>query len=211
MNYQRIYDQLMDRARTRKLEGYSEKHHLLPRCIGGNDEPENLRRLTAREHFVAHELLVKLYPDNYDLKYAVGKMSHNRRYNSRKIDWVRRLHSEAISHNMKGKPSTFKGKKHTEEAKAEQSRKAYLRPPPSSETRKKLSIASSKQKETGGPNLGRTFTDETKKRQSASRNEFIAKVGVSESTCKKLSKIRTEYWAAERVHRLIAKSYLIDF
>ncbi len=40
--------------------GYSEIHHILPTCLGGTNSPENLVRLTAREHFVCHLLLVKM-------------------------------------------------------------------------------------------------------------------------------------------------------
>ena len=36
---------------------YVEKHHIIPRCIGGSDHKENLVSLTAREHFVCHLLL----------------------------------------------------------------------------------------------------------------------------------------------------------
>ena len=37
MNYQKIYNQIIERAKTRQLEGYKEKHHILPRCMGGLD------------------------------------------------------------------------------------------------------------------------------------------------------------------------------
>ena len=67
--YTRIYFQIIDRAKSRnitgrrsakKLLGYSEKHHIVPRCIGGSDHKDNLIYLTAREHFVCHWLLVKM-------------------------------------------------------------------------------------------------------------------------------------------------------
>ena len=35
MNYQRIHDAIIDRARNRTLQGYREKHHVIPRCMGG--------------------------------------------------------------------------------------------------------------------------------------------------------------------------------
>ena len=62
MNYQKIYDQIIDRARERELNGYRERHHILPRCMGGDDSPENLVELTAREHFLCHWLLTKIHP-----------------------------------------------------------------------------------------------------------------------------------------------------
>lgn len=60
--YQRWYDQLMDRARGRKIPvNYTEVHHIVPRSLGGTDHEVNLVRLTYREHFIAHWLLTKLH------------------------------------------------------------------------------------------------------------------------------------------------------
>ena len=39
MNYQKIYNNLINREITRV--GYVEKHHVLPRCLGGLDNKEN--------------------------------------------------------------------------------------------------------------------------------------------------------------------------
>jgi hypothetical protein len=74
MNYERIYTQLIDRAKTRKLEGYKERHHIIPRCIGGTDDKTNLVDLTAREHFIAHKLLCKIYPNDKGIHLAVWAM-----------------------------------------------------------------------------------------------------------------------------------------
>ena len=74
MNYRRIYELLIDRARDRKLDSYTESHHILPRCLGGDDSKTNLVDLTAREHFIAHLLLVKMYNNNLKLVKAVAMM-----------------------------------------------------------------------------------------------------------------------------------------
>jgi hypothetical protein len=52
-----------------------EMHHVIPRCMGGGDELENLVYLTAEEHCVAHLLLAKIHPDNTKLGYAAANMS----------------------------------------------------------------------------------------------------------------------------------------
>jgi hypothetical protein len=70
MNYQLIYTQLINRGKTRELTGYKECHHIIPKCIGGNDNPDNLVYLTAREHFIAHKLLCEIHPDSDKLLYA---------------------------------------------------------------------------------------------------------------------------------------------
>jgi hypothetical protein len=49
---------------------YTESHHILPRSLGGADVPENLVILTAREHFVAHLLLAKMYRGDSGIKMA---------------------------------------------------------------------------------------------------------------------------------------------
>ena len=43
---------------------YHEKHHILPKCMGGTDEKDNLIDLFAREHFEAHRLLALENPEN---------------------------------------------------------------------------------------------------------------------------------------------------
>lgn len=54
------YDQIISRARLRCTPALFEKHHVLPKSLGGTDEPVNLVKLTPREHFVAHLLLSKM-------------------------------------------------------------------------------------------------------------------------------------------------------
>jgi hypothetical protein len=75
MDYTRIYNQIIERAQTRKLEGHVEKHHIVPKCIGGLDEKENIVELTAREHFLCHMLLCEIHPQEYKLKHALFLMA----------------------------------------------------------------------------------------------------------------------------------------
>lgn len=58
--YAKWYFAIVDRARTRILVGYQEKHHILPQSMGGTDASENIVSLTAREHFICHLLLTKI-------------------------------------------------------------------------------------------------------------------------------------------------------
>ena len=93
MNYQKHYDSLMNRAKNRLLEGYCETHHIIPRCMGGTDDPTNLVDLTAEEHYVAHQLLVKIYPHNSKLVYAANMMtvsSHVNVRNNKLYGWIRK-------------------------------------------------------------------------------------------------------------------------
>jgi hypothetical protein len=75
MNYQRIYNQIIERAQNRKLDGYKERHHIIPKCLGGDNDKLNLVELTAREHFLCHRLLCLIYPHNDKLLYALWLMA----------------------------------------------------------------------------------------------------------------------------------------
>ncbi|CAH9013668.1 putative homing endonuclease [Vibrio phage 277E43-1] len=61
MDYEKIYNDLVSNRKRRGLvkERGFEIHHILPRCLGGTDENNNLVKLTYREHFLAHRLLPK--------------------------------------------------------------------------------------------------------------------------------------------------------
>lgn len=79
MNYSKIYNQLIENAKSkdRNIEqDYYEEHHIIPRCIGGDDSSYNLVLLTAREHYVAHWLLAKIHR-NYKLASAFNNMCQN--------------------------------------------------------------------------------------------------------------------------------------
>lgn len=58
--YTRVYYNIIDKARVTSISTYTEKHHIIPRSLGGSDTKENLVALTARQHFVCHLLLTKM-------------------------------------------------------------------------------------------------------------------------------------------------------
>ena len=101
MNYQKIYDSLINRGKSRILESYSERHHIIPRCMGGSDDKDNLVDLTPEEYYLAHQLLVKIYPDNHALVKAATMMVSNRPSN-KMYGWLRRRHSVAMSVSQTG-------------------------------------------------------------------------------------------------------------
>lgn len=78
MNYEKIYKQLIERAQSESRQKgcgvYFEQHHIVPKCIGGTNDKINLVLLTPKEHFIAHKLLHKIYPDNQKLHYALWAM-----------------------------------------------------------------------------------------------------------------------------------------
>ena len=99
MNYLRIYESLIERARTRDTIGYAESHHIIPKCIGGSDDSDNRVLLFPEEHFLAHLLLVKIYPSS-NLILAVQKMClpiKGGRPRRRMYGWLRRRFAARMS------------------------------------------------------------------------------------------------------------------
>jgi len=101
MDYQKIYTNIVRRGQSRILEGYSEKHHIVPRCMGGSDDVTNLVSLTPEEHYLCHLLLVKIYPNNMRIIRAAMFMTssnNNVKRNNKAYGWLRRQ----LSDHMKG-------------------------------------------------------------------------------------------------------------
>ncbi len=98
MNYQKIYDQLIERGRKRNVSRLInvQNHHILPRSLGGDDGDDNLVFLTPREHFIAHIILVKINPRDIKMKRALGLMKSKGRFNSRRYEWVTNLYQYNI-------------------------------------------------------------------------------------------------------------------
>ena len=110
MDYKKIYDDLVSKAKQRGLDRdsvdfYTEIHHITPRCMGGSNDEDNLVMLSGREHYIAHMLLWKAYPDNGPLKYAAMMMSNRAicKVNSKVYSALKEEFSEAVSVKRRGK------------------------------------------------------------------------------------------------------------
>lgn len=95
MNYKNIYNQLIERSRNRIMadDEYYESHHVIPRCIGGDDSNNNIVDLYPEEHYVAHQLLMKIYPNNPKLIFATFMMSVSNtsmKRNNKLYGWIKR-------------------------------------------------------------------------------------------------------------------------
>jgi cobalamin biosynthesis protein CobT len=146
MNYQTHYDLLISRARNRILEGYSERHHIVPKCMGGTDETDNIVRLTASEHYVAHQLLVKIHPKNRKIVFAANMMTVGSSRNNKSYGWIREKNAKEMSAHIlennlhSGEKNGMFGRTHTIDARKRISEKNTGQPKPKSEeTKKKMS------------------------------------------------------------------------
>ena len=96
----------MIRAQSRNISGYLEKHHIIPKSIGGSNAETNIAKLTAKEHFVAHHLLIKFHVSKEKRKMQLafwmmfkksGLTSGRCVSNARTYEWARKQASAARS------------------------------------------------------------------------------------------------------------------
>jgi hypothetical protein len=92
-----IYNILNGRGRFACGDEYHERHHIVPRCMGGTDDKENLIDLFAEEHFEAHKLLAFENPGNDKLIYAWWAMSHLKDKNQKRVEVSAEDYKEAKS------------------------------------------------------------------------------------------------------------------
>jgi len=110
MNYNKHYATLIERARHRVLEEYTEKHHIIPKCLGGSDDKENIAVLTPEEHYVAHQLLVKMYPKEHKLVYAANMMTvsaGNLPRNNKRYGWLKKKYISVCRARTGNKNSSY--------------------------------------------------------------------------------------------------------
>jgi hypothetical protein len=109
--YKKIYDAIIEKRKRNPIIGYSEKHHIIPKCLGGTDSKENIIRLTAREHYLCHYLLTKIYKPNtinyYKMVNAFLMMiasptNKQKRYTSRLYEYNKTKYSDYKKKSMSG-------------------------------------------------------------------------------------------------------------
>lgn len=169
MNYERLYNSIIEKYKKLNLQKdgdiYVESHHIIPRSMNGPNTEDNLVNLPAREHYIAHWLLYKIY-QNKEMSCAWYSMSMKSkftegRYTSHSFAYAREAwikynkgenhynygrnlsedHKRKISESLMGGTSGMKGKRHSKETKRKLSKALKGRPgkPHSEETRKRIS------------------------------------------------------------------------
>lgn len=114
MDYKKVYNELIASTRMQHIDGYYETHHIVPKAEGGSDDKTNLVKLTARQHYIAHLLLAKIYDDcaMHCAIMAMGmktkSMGRNFRFNSRLYEKLKLKRSEFMSELMRGHPVSEK-------------------------------------------------------------------------------------------------------
>lgn len=181
-NENELYDEyikriLDSRENVKDSENYQEIHHILPRCMGGEDNKENLICLYAQEHYYAHKLLALENPENNSLQYAwlavTGWKNKNHQdeiklspeeYEKVRINVANHMRNRKITEETKhkisqnhadisGEKNPMYGKHHTKETR-EKIRQANLGKKLSQEHKDKISKSEK----------GRIVSEQTKKK-----------------------------------------------
>lgn len=106
MLYQEFIDNILNtrgRFAIPKNE-YKERHHIIPKCMGGDDSEDNLIDLFGREHVIAHKLLAQENPSNRALTHAYWMMVHcgvnHHECTSEEYEEARIAHAQALSNRV---------------------------------------------------------------------------------------------------------------
>jgi hypothetical protein len=192
MNYEKIYNQIVERARTASRQKlcknnkeyvYYEEHHIIPKCIGGSDDKVNLVLLTAREHFICHWLLIRIHITNDKLAYAFFSMCNKKS--------KRHLYYTPSSRMYQESKETFSnlrtGFSHTTSTKAKmsESKKGFKH---SDDVKKRISDAL----------RGRATPDDVKLKISESKKGKVSHrrgKQLSEDVKNKMKLAKIQYWA----------------
>jgi hypothetical protein len=117
--YTKWYNSVVLNAQQRQSQGYVERHHIIPKSLGGTDKKSNIVALTAKEHYICHLLLTKMTTGlaNRSMWHAAWKMinqkrdyQHRHTVTSRMYETIKVANAKALSESNKGKPSGRKGK-----------------------------------------------------------------------------------------------------
>jgi len=181
MDYKRQYDLLIEKARQRgTVEGYKEKHHIIPKCMGGSNKKENLVELTAREHYVAHRLLYAQYRTRqmaqaWNGMCRAGKHHAGRIFSNRQYERARIAFSESQKKYKVRTTSVKWSEEHRKKLRDAQTGKKL-----SDETRKKIGLAhkgkyvgEQTRKKMSEWQIGRVFSEETKRKISEAKKRKL--------------------------------------
>lgn len=190
--YEEFIRNILDtRGRFECGNEYCERHHIIPRSMGGIDDEENLIDLFAREHYEAHRLLALENPNNYKLVYAWWCMSTmkskftDERYQVSAEEYEESKIAFALMQSKKysgdknpmydthryGKDNPFYGKHHTKEVRDKMKKSSQIRWS-KPEERENLSERAKERLSTpeNNPMYGKHHNEETRRKQRELKN-----------------------------------------
>ena len=147
--YTKWYSNIISNAQNRDISGYTEKHHIIPKSLGGSNKQTNLVKLTAREHFICHRLLTKMVVGDAKSKMwkslyitQVQGIGQNRyKITSRMYNQIKLMRSLTTKNTRTGSQNYNFGKQWSAEKKAKSKghkKTPYPRKPHTEESKKKM-------------------------------------------------------------------------
>jgi hypothetical protein len=135
MDYNLIYQKIVKRAHNRNDLEKFERHHIIPKSLGGDNSTANIVKLSIREHFVCHKLLVKMCQgvDRKKMWFALYRLSNRHKITSGRLyeqsklkvrKYLSEIHSgkviseshrQAIRDKTTGEKNPNFGRKHSKE------------------------------------------------------------------------------------------------
>lgn len=198
MDYLSVYNKIIEFRATNPPAGYSEKHHILPKSLGGTDHADNLVRLTAREHFVSHRLLAKIYGG--PMWIALQLMSCKKTKSAKGVFIPSRTYeiikSEAAawkSEQNKGKGNPYYGKKHSAKVRKKMSQAA---------SKKDFSYLKTEEYRSKRAGVGKNISAALKRKYQLREIQRFIDNRFMKS--KELRKMQVFYERSERAKKLIA-------
>lgn len=153
-HYLNRYNKFINALKNQSIDGYCEKHHIVPRSMGGSDDASNLIKLTGRQHYLAHWMLWKAYGGSMTRAFFMMSCVKEGQCKSSKVyDKARTQYAEEVKKQMALRPNVPKftpehreklrqaklGKKLSAEHRANVG-KARIGIPLSEETKRKISM-----------------------------------------------------------------------
>jgi hypothetical protein len=189
MNYQKTYDAIIANRKLNTPTGYTENHHIIPKSLGGSNDPDNLVKLTAREHFIAHRLLAKIHGGK--MWSALWMMCHGKTNSGKGLSVSSKVYETARIRHAQHISEIFSGENHPN----------YKRTM-TEDQRNKIS-ESLKGRAAGemNPNYGKKHSDATRaliskkvisRDQTGKRNPFFGKKHTEETLSKLRNVVRSE-------------------
>lgn len=195
MDYKKIYDNLvksrLPRGTTKRRNDGFNRHHIIPKCMGGEDKDDNYVLLTFKEHIIAHKLLCEIYKDNYLLKYAFLRMIQSS-HSDRKENIYKEKDGKIIHYSLSAKEAD-----ELRNLSIEFLRKINTGKKLTSDHKEKLRIS----------HLGKSASEKTKQLLSSIRLGHI----VTQETRDKISKSRKGIKFSEEHKKNIELSKKVEF
>ena len=178
--YTRWYEELCQSrqplSRVKGGDTYYERHHVIPKCMGGDNSKNNLVLLTGREHFLAHWLLSKMCIStehhikmNDALLRLAGNTRGHYKYSKWEYEKAKQKKSKAMKLRAEQGMSPNQGNKHSLDTKLRMSiaKLGKSRPDLTAEARGKRTHTPEARSRVSASLMGHLVSDETRQILSA--------------------------------------------